>query len=83
LCEGSAFLDSWSEFILAEAVAIKKGIKVPDLTPCPQIMLTKDNIDTYYSADGKTKLLPMPAEAQYLVQTGILQKFHNVQGVGA
>lgn len=83
LCEGSAFLDSWHEFILAEAVAIKQGIKVPDLTPCPQIMLTKDNIDTYYTADGKTKLLPMPAEAQYLVQTGILQKFHNVQGVGA
>ena len=81
LCEGSAFLDSWSEFILAEGVAIAKKIKVPDLTPCPQIMLTKDNIDTYYTADGKTKLLPMPPEAQYLVQTGVLQKFHNVQGL--
>jgi ribose transport system substrate-binding protein len=83
LCEGSAFLDDWAEFITAEAVAIKKGIKVPDLTPCPQIMLTKDNIDTYYTSDGKIKLLPFPPEDQYLVQTGILQKFHNVQGVGA
>lgn len=83
LCEGSAFLDLWAEFLIAEAVAIKNGIKPPDLTPCPQIMLTKANIDTYYNTDGTVKLLPFPPEAQYLVQTGILQKFHNVQGVGA
>lgn len=83
LCEGSAFLDVWAEFLIAEAVAIKKGIKVPSLSPCPQIMLTKQNIDTYYTSDGKVKLIPFPPEDQYLVQTGILQKFHNVQGVGA
>ncbi len=46
-------------------------------------MLTKQNVDTYYTADNKIKLLPFPPEDQYLVQTGILQKFHNVQGVGA
>jgi len=79
LCEGSAFLGNWHEFLLAEAVAIHNGIKPPDLTPCPQIMLTKQNIDTYYNADGTVKLLPFPPEAQYLVQTGILQKFGNVQ----
>ncbi len=83
LCEGSAFLDVWAEFLIAEAVAIHKGIKVPALSPCPQLMLTKQNIDTYYTSDGKVKLIPFPAEDQYLVQTGILQKFHNVQGVGA
>jgi ribose transport system substrate-binding protein len=83
LCEGSAFLDVWAEFLIAEAVAIKKGIKVPALSPCPQLMLTKQNIDTYYTSDGKVKLIPFPSEDQYLVQTGILQKFHNVQGVGA
>lgn len=83
LCEGSAFLDDWAEFLIAEAVAIKQGVKVPALSPCPQIMLTKANIDTYYTSDGKVKLLPFPPEDQYLVQTGILQKFHNVQGVGA
>jgi ribose transport system substrate-binding protein len=83
LCEGSAFLDLWAEFLIAEAVAIKNGIKPPALTPCPQIMLTKTNIDTYYNADNTVKLLPFPPEAQYLVQTGILQKFKNVQGVGA
>jgi ribose transport system substrate-binding protein len=83
LCEGSAFLDDWAEFLIAEAVAIKKGITVPALSPCPQIMLTKQNIDTYYTSDGKVKLLPFPPEDQYLVQTGILQKFKNVQGVGA
>ena len=83
LCEGSAFLDDWAEFLIAEAVAIHKGIKVPALSPCPQLMLTKQNVDTYYTADNKIKLLPFPPEDQYLVQTGILQKFHNVQGVGA
>lgn len=83
LCEGSAFLDDWAEFLIAEAVAIKNKITVPALSPCPQIMLTKANIDTYYTSDGKVKLLPFPPEDQYLVQTGILQKFKNVQGVGA
>jgi ribose transport system substrate-binding protein len=83
LCEGSAFLDDWAEFLIAEAVAIHKGIKVPAYTPCPQLMLTKANVDTYYNADNTVKLLPFPAEDQYLVQTGILQKFKNVQGVGA
>jgi ribose transport system substrate-binding protein len=83
LCEGSAFLDDWAEFLIAEAVAIHNGITPPALTPCPQLMLTKQNVDTYYNADNTVKLLPFPPEDQYLVQTGILQKFHNVQGVGA
>jgi ribose transport system substrate-binding protein len=83
LCEGSAFLEDWPEFIIAEAVAIHRGDKVPALTPSPQLMLTKDNIDTYYSGSHIKLLPPLSKGAEYLKGTGILQKFHNVQGVGA
>jgi ribose transport system substrate-binding protein len=81
LCEGSAFLDDWSEFIIAEAVAINKGMKIPALTPCPQLMLTKANVDTYYNGTSIKLLPPLAKDAEYLKQTGVLQKFHNVQGL--
>jgi ribose transport system substrate-binding protein len=82
VCEGSAFLEDWPEFIIAEAVAIHNKAKVPALTPSPQLMLTKDNVDTYYTG-SKIKLLPPLAKgAEYLKDTGILQKFKNVQGLG-
>ena len=39
-------------------------------------------IDTYYNSSDQIILLPPLADnAQYLKQTGILQKFHNVQGI--
>ena len=45
-------------------------------------MLIKDNVDKYYDADGKVKLLPqLVAENMYLKDTGVLQKFKNVEGL--
>jgi ribose transport system substrate-binding protein len=81
LCEGSAFIDDWSQFILAEAFAIHAGITPPALTPCPQLMLTKDNVDQYYSGSDIKLLPPLAQDAMYLGQTGVLQKFHDVQGL--
>jgi ribose transport system substrate-binding protein len=82
LCEASTFTEDWPEFIIAEAVAIHMGIKPPPLTSSPQTTLTKDNVDTYYNSSNAIILLPpLAANAQYLKQTGILQKFHNVQGL--
>lgn len=82
LCEASVFTEDWPEFIIAEAVAIHMGIKPPPLTSAPQTTLTKANLDTYYNSSDQIILLPpLAANAQYLKQTGILQKFHNVQGI--
>jgi ribose transport system substrate-binding protein len=81
VCEEALFLEDWPEFIIAEAVAIHMGIKPPPLTSAPQVSLTKDNVDTYYAGNTVKLLPPLAANAQYLKQTGILQKFHNVQGV--
>lgn len=81
VCEGAAFIDNWPEYLIAEAVAIHKGTKVPSLTPSPQLMLTKDNVETYYTG-STVKLLPaLTRDQQYLKATDILQKFHNVQGL--
>jgi hypothetical protein len=76
------FTEDWPDFIIAEAVAIHMGIKPPPLTSAPQTTLTKANVDTYYNSSDQIILLPpLAANAQYLKQTGILQKFHNVQGL--
>jgi ribose transport system substrate-binding protein len=83
VCEGSTFLEDWPEFIIAEAVAIHNGVKPPALTSSPQLMLTKDNVDQYYDASAIKLLPPLPRNAEYLKDTGVLQKFHNVQGMGA
>jgi ribose transport system substrate-binding protein len=46
------------------------------------VILTKDNVEKYYDAAGKVKLLPpLVPDNQYLAATGILQKFHNVEGL--
>jgi ribose transport system substrate-binding protein len=82
VCEGSAFLEDWAEFIIAEAVAIHSGAKVPALTHSPQLMLTKATVDTYYNGPTIKLLPPLSKDAEYLKATGVLQKFKNVQGAG-
>jgi ribose transport system substrate-binding protein len=45
-------------------------------------LLVKDTVDKYYDAEGKVKLLPpLVPENQYLKDTGVLQKFNNVEGL--
>jgi ribose transport system substrate-binding protein len=63
-------------------VAIKNGVTPPPLTKSPQIVLTKSTIDKYYDANGKVILLPaLVEENKYLADTGVLQKFGNVDGL--
>src|SRR5260221_11166965 len=71
--EAAVFLEDWPEYIIAEAVAIHNGIKPPPLTSAPQVSLTKDNVDTYYSGNTVKLLPPLAANADYLKQTGTLQ----------
>ena len=59
-----------------------RGIKPPSLTKSPQVILTKETVDKYYDTDGKVKLLPpLVPENLYLKDTGVLQMFHNVEGL--
>lgn len=82
IAEGSIFISHWGQYVLAMGVAIMQGATLPPLTKSPQAVLTKETVDKYYDADGKVKMLPpLVAENMYLKETGVLQKFHNVEGL--
>jgi ribose transport system substrate-binding protein len=82
VAEGSVFATHWGEYLMGMSVAILGGVKPPPLTKSPQAVLIKDNVDKYYDADGKVKLLPpLVPENMYLKDTGVLQKFKNVEGL--
>jgi ribose transport system substrate-binding protein len=82
VAEGSVFSTHWGEYLMAMVVAISNGVTPPPLTKSPQAVLTKETVDKYYGPDGKVKLLPpLVPENMYLKDTGVLQKFHNVEGL--
>jgi ribose transport system substrate-binding protein len=82
VAEGSVFTTHWGEYLIAMGVAIMNGVTPPALTKSPQAVLTKETVDKYYDADGKVKLLPpLVPENMYLKDTGILQKFGNIEGL--
>jgi ribose transport system substrate-binding protein len=82
VAEGSVFATHWGQYLMAMTFAILGGVPTPPLTKSPQAVLVKENVDKYYDADGKVKLLPpLVAENMYLKATGVLQKFKNVEGL--
>jgi ribose transport system substrate-binding protein len=82
MVEGALFLQEWPKYILAEAVAIGRGETPPELTPAPQVMLTKENVDTYYDGDNVKLLPPLVEGNKYLEKTEVLQKFGGIEGLG-
>jgi ribose transport system substrate-binding protein len=82
VAEGSVFFQLWPEYLLAMGVAVLNGAHPPALTLVPQTVLSKQTVARYYG-NGDTPIVspPLPAVDQYLVKTGILQKFHNVPGL--
>jgi len=82
VAEGTIFMGEWGQYLIAMAVAILKGATPPELTKCPQMVLTAATVDTYYDADAKVILLPpLDDTNSYLADTGVLQLFKNVQGL--
>jgi ribose transport system substrate-binding protein len=81
LVEGALFLQNWAPYVIAEAVAIANGVKPPALTAAPQIMLTKQNVNKYYSGNNVKLQPPLVASNRYLAKYGILQKFGKVDGL--
>lgn len=75
LMSGDFFFNSWPKYTLAMAYALKAGVTLPDLTESPIQATTKDNVSTFYGADGVLKQAPpLPAAdaylKPYLVQVG-------------
>jgi ribose transport system substrate-binding protein len=84
LVEGALFTQTWGAYVLAQAIAITDGVTPPELTSAPQIMLTKDTVDTYYDAEGEViSLPPLVENNEYLAKYNVLQKFFKVQGLNS
>jgi ribose transport system substrate-binding protein len=81
--DAQGFYEDWGEFLLAEAVALKRGEEVPAETYPPELVITKENIEKYYPGGAtQPKLLPeLPASSKYLEKTGVLQAIGNVEGL--
>ncbi|MDQ6899399.1 MAG: substrate-binding domain-containing protein [Actinomycetota bacterium] len=83
VAEGELFPSMWGEYLMAMGVATLKGHKPPKLTKTPQVVMTKDTVSKYFKpgSDQPIALPPLSPEDQYLKDAGILQKFHNIQGL--
>lgn len=82
VAEGTIFMGQWGQYLIAMAVAILDGAVPPDLTKCPQTVLTAENVDTFYDADANViQLPPLDDTNGYLADAGVLQLFGNVQGL--
>ncbi|HUG14176.1 MAG TPA: substrate-binding domain-containing protein [Thermomicrobiales bacterium] len=82
VAEGSIFTTNWGQYLIAMGIAVMEDMEIPELTKSPQVILTKETVDTYYDADGHVKLLPpLVPENEYLAETGVLQKFNNIEGL--
>ena len=81
--ESCGFFPYWGEFLIAMAAAVKGGATTPDTTFSPMVVLTKDNVNTFFPNGSTTPAFmpPLPKESQYLAATGILQKIGNVKGL--
>jgi ribose transport system substrate-binding protein len=84
VAEGDLFPYMWGEYLMAMGTAMLQGAKPPPLTKTPQVVMTKETVGKYFKPgqDQPIGLPPLAPEDQYLVKTGVLQKFHNIQGLG-
>jgi ribose transport system substrate-binding protein len=83
VAEGSVFFELWSEYLLAMGVAIMEGQTPPALTLPPQTVLSKQTVAKYYGASSTTATVAPPLDPRddYLIKTGILQQFGNIEGL--
>jgi ribose transport system substrate-binding protein len=82
VAEGSVFFELWPRYLLAMGVAVLNGARPPVQTYAPQIVLSKQNVAKFYGKSGTLAKVapPLPAPNQYLLRTGILQKFGSATG---
>jgi ribose transport system substrate-binding protein len=83
VAEGTIFTSHWGQYLIAMGIAIVNGVEPPELTPAPQMVLTRDNVDKYFPEGSNVpKLLPpLVEDNEYLKDTNILQLFENIEGL--
>jgi ribose transport system substrate-binding protein len=83
VAEGSIFMSDWGQYLIAMGKAVVGGVKPPELTPAPQVVLTKENVNEYYSNGAVVpNILPsLVKDNEYLKDTQILQLFNNIKGL--
>ena len=75
---GSAFLGGLAAVHPGGAVAIANGVTPPNLTPSPQIMLTKDNVDQYYEGTSVILLPAFVDDNRYLSDTDVFPSLDSM-----
>lgn len=84
IAEDDIFYHGWGEYLMAVAYGLINGIKpANDTAVIPSLVITKAEVDKYYGASGTSAILlpPVPSQDRYLIKLGILQKFHNIEGL--
>lgn len=81
--DSSSFVPQWGEYLMAMAHALTSGVTLPAKTKAPIAIVTKANVNQYYKPNSADvlKMPPLDPADQYLVATGILQKYDNIQGL--
>jgi ABC-type sugar transport system substrate-binding protein len=64
---GSTLLALYPKLALAMVLAIRDGVKIPDLVYSPTITVTKQNVSEYFDSNAKLiKVPPLPASLSFL-----------------
>lgn len=80
--EQMGFFAYWGQFALAMVAAIEQGVEIPELTSPPMVVLTSENVDNYFApGTAEVTVMPeLPDSSKYLIDTGVLQEYDNVEG---
>ena len=85
VAEGDVFINYWGEYAVGLAQVVAGGTEpTADVTPFPQVVLSKDDLKTYHP-DGTTAVDKLPAlvgDNKILEKSAFLQKLGNIEGVG-
>jgi len=84
IAEDDIFYHGWGEYLMAVADGLVKGIKpANDTAEIPSLVITKSEVDKYYGPSGTSAVMlpPVPKKDRYLIPLGVLQRFHNIEGL--
>ncbi|MHB1520245.1 MAG: hypothetical protein ACYCWN_02835 [Ferrimicrobium sp.] len=84
VAEDDIFYHGWGEYLMAVATGLLKGVHpVNNIAEIPSLVITKAQVDKYYGKTGTSAVLlpPVPSQDKYLIPLGVLQKFHNIDGL--
>jgi len=84
IAEDDIFYHGWGEYLMAVATGLLRGVRPPgNVAEIPSIVITRNQVDKFYGKSGTSAFLqpPVPTMDKYLIPLGVLQKFHNIEGL--